>query len=110
MNDALGKLLELCAKHSHRLQKWESAVFQAGFAAGREYQKSMYEGKGHITGKPTRKDLQETLGRYVYLGFRLEEEGDHVLKLYHGDEMIAPFAKSVDVYMLHQACENHLWK
>lgn len=109
MNDAFDNLVEMCIKHSHRLQKYESAIFQAGFAAGREYQKSVQEGKGHITGRPVRKDLQETLGVFLYQGFHVDEESDDFVHLFHGNEKIASFNQTqVTTHQLHQTCQEHL--
>jgi len=111
MNDASDNFVEFCIKHSHRLQQYESAIFQSGFAAGREYEKSVQEGRGHITGRPVRKDLQESLGQYHYQGFHVDEESDDFVHLFHGNEKIASFNQTqVTTHQLHLECEAHLRK
>jgi hypothetical protein len=55
--------------------------------------------------------LNAALGPYQAKGFRLVEEGDHCVFLYHRDELVARFSQmGATIPVIHKTCEAWLTK
>lgn len=55
--------------------------------------------------------LDQSLGKYQEEDFNLEEEGDHILKLYYRGNMVARFSQMGATFEeIHRTCSEYLEK
>ena len=53
--------------------------------------------------------LNAALGDYQSKGFRLTEMDDHILMLYHRDELVGALSQGgATIQVIHNACQKHL--